>query len=288
MSELSVYLNGRIVPADQACISVSDAAVLHGASAFTTMLAHNGRVFRLPGHLERLLGTVGRLGLRTETAAAPLAAAVEELLRAGGLTEARLRITLSPGSVRDDGEARPTTLITAEPLPPQPEDWYRKGLTVVVSSFRQTAEDPTAGLKTGCYLPRVLAMKEAAAKGAAEALWFTHDHRLAEACFCNVFLVLGGKVLTPPVDTPALPGIVRGAVIELCGALGIDCRQDQALTVREMLAAEEIFLTASCSGVRPVVRVERHPVGQERPGPVTQRLASAYRDLLDRECPPRP
>ena len=145
--------------------------------------------------------------------------------------------------------------------------------------------NPVCGHKTGCYLPRVLARQEAAAKGAEEALWYTPDNRLAEACFCNVFLVLDGKVCTPPLATPVLPGIVREAVLELCGALGLECRDDRPLLVDDMLAAGEVFLTASCSGIRPVVRIERHAVGDEAPGPVTRKIMSAYRELLDRECP---
>jgi len=283
-----VHLNGRIVPAEQATVSVWDAGFLHGASAFTTMLAHNGVVFRLARHLERLMETVRVLDLRTAATSESLRSAVYELLGANGLSEARMRITLTPGSVAQAGSGpdtlEQTTLITADQLPEYPSDWYEKGITVVLSSFRQLAGGPTFGYKTGCYLTRMLARRAAAGKGAEEALWYTADNRLAESCFCNVFLVLDGKVRTPPIDTPVLPGVVRQAVIELCSQLGIDCDDQTPLRVREMLAAEEMFLTASCSGIRPVVRVERHVVGNEKPGEITGRIVAAYQELLDREC----
>ena len=281
MAAGKVHFNGRIVPADEARVSISDAAFLHGASAFTTMLAHNGVVFRLDRHLDRLLETVQLLDLRTTATAEGLTAATRDLLTANEIAEARVRITLSPGSIRGGG---PTTVITADPLPDYPAEWYDKGIGVVVSSFRQGGTDPSYGHKTGCYLPRVLARQEAAAKGFDEALWYTADNRLAEACFCNVFLVVGGVVYTPPRSTPVLPGIVREAVLELCGTLGLAYHDDKPLTVREMLAAGEMFLTSSCAGVRPVVRVEGHAVGEERPGEVTRKIMSAYRELLDREC----
>jgi branched-chain amino acid aminotransferase len=275
------FLNGRLVPVDEATVSISDAGFLHGASAFTTMRAHHGVVFRLGRHLSRLLETMDLLGLRTDATADGLARAAQTVLTANALTEARVRITLTSGSV---GADRPTALITADPLPEYPPEWYEKGVSVVVSSFRQAGGDPTYGYKTGCYLPRVLARQEAAAKGAEEALWYTVDNRLAEACFCNVFLVRGGQVYTPPRDTPVLPGVVREVVREFCAQLGLKHHDDQALTVREMLRAEEMFLTSSCTGIRPVVRVERHAVADEKPGPVTRRLMSAYRDLLEHEC----
>ncbi|MCK4601370.1 MAG: aminotransferase class IV family protein [Phycisphaerae bacterium] len=277
----SVYLNGEVIPAERARVSVTDAGFLHGASAFTTMLAHNGVVFRLDRHIARLMETARLLSLQTDVTPESLTAAIGEVLKANELAEARMRITLTPGSVRG-GE--PTTLVMAETLPEYPKDWYEKGITVAISSFKQLAGAPMFGYKTGCYLPRMLARQEAAAKGAAEAIWLTTDNRLAEACFCNVFLVRAGQVYTPPLDTPVLPGVVREAVIEICENLNIQCHSDKALTVRDMLSAEGMFLTASCSGIRPVVCVERHAVGGEKPGDVTISIMKAYRELLDAEC----
>jgi len=281
MDELRVHLNGKIVPAAEAALSIWDAGFLHGASVFTTMLAHKGVVFHLDRHLARLMETARLVHLRTDATAEALLAATKELLAANALTEAQVRITLTPGSIRS-GE--PTTLITVAELPRYPGEWYEKGITVTVSPFKQTATDPIYGHKTGAYFSRMLARQDAAEKGAEEALWYTVDNYLAEACFCNVFLVLDDSVHTPPLRTPVLPGIVRQAVIELCGQLGIACDDQASLSVRDMLTAGEIFLTASCSGIRPVVRVERHAVGDEKPGRTTRRIMAAYQELLDREC----
>jgi branched-chain amino acid aminotransferase len=287
----NVHLNGRVVPQGQASVSAFDAGLLHGASAFTTMLARAGKVFRLGKHLARLMNTVRVLDLRTDATVETLTRSVYELLEANALADARVRITLTPGAVGRLGEgadaAAPTTLITAEPLPDYPAEWYEKGIGVVIAPFKQLAGDPAFGFKTGCYLPRVLARKEAAAKGFDEALWFTTENLLAEACFCNVFLVLDGEVRTPPLGTPVLPGVVRGATIELCGRLNIPCDAEAPLTIHDALAAEEMLLTSSCSGIRPVVRVERHAVGEGKPGPVARKLLGAYEELLVRECGPR-
>jgi branched-subunit amino acid aminotransferase/4-amino-4-deoxychorismate lyase len=289
----NVYLNGEIVPAGQAAVSVWDAGFLHGASTFTTMLVRGGRVFRLDRHLNRLFDTVSLLNLRTAATPDSLVEAVGRLIEANGLrtpsvsagSESRMRITLTPGSVLDVGEAaHGVTLITTEPQAAYIPQWRRDGITVVVAAFKQFAGDPTFGYKTGCYLPRILARQEAAIKGAQEALWFTTNNHLAEACFRNVFLVAEGKVFTPPRDTPVLPGVVREAVIELCGQLKIPCEIDTPLTIRDLLGADEVFLTGSGLGVCPVVRVERHAVGDEKPGDVTKKLMAAYEDLLTREC----
>ena len=281
MSQLKVHLNGRLVDAETASVSVFDTGFLHGGSTFTTMLAHNGVVFRLADHLARLLETADLLDIRATATAESLTQAVSEVLAANKLTEARMRITLSPGSTKGD---EPTTLVTAEPLPDYPAKWYEQGIVVVVSSFRQSMADPTFGYKTGCYFPRVLARQEALRKGAEEAIWFTPDNRLAEACFCNVFLVRDGAVVTPPRDTPVLPGVVRQTVMDLCETLGIECGDEHALMIHDVLEADEVFLTSSTMGIRPVVRIEQHVVGDETPGEITKQLLEAYQRVLDGEC----
>ena len=212
---------------------------------------------------------------------------MEALLEANGLRDARLRLTLTRGNIKEteaEGSPATTMFITAGALTNYPEEYYRRGMTVIISAYKQSPADPLAGHKSINYFGRLRALQEAQRKQAGEALWFTTDNRLAEACFCNVFLVLGGKVHTPPRDTPVLPGIVRQAVGEICRAEEIPYDDETLLTVHEMLAAEEMFLTASCSGIRPVVRVERHAVGDETPGRVTKRIMSAYEELLRAEC----
>ncbi len=280
MSEQNVYLNGQLVPADEAQISVSDVGLLHGASVFTTLAAFNGRAFRLDRHIFRLLGTAALLDLIVDADPHTLTAAVDELLAANDLRRARLRITLTPGAV---GQERSTTLVTAVPLPEYPDEWYADGIGVVVSSYKQWMGDPTCGNKTGCYFPRILARQEAHHKGAQEALWYTGDNHLAEGCFTNVFLVIDGVVRTPPRDTPVLPGVTRQAVLELCERLDIPHDAETPLTVKDMLAAEEIFLTGSTMGLVPVGHVERHEVGDGEVGPVTDRLMEAYRELVETE-----
>jgi len=268
------------MPASRASINISDPAFLHGAAVFTTMLARNKVVFRFDQHLERLSENVRFLGLDTEVSTGALVSDTYTTIEANGLSDARCRITLSPGP--PDG--RPLVLITADPLPEYPEWWYSNGISTVVTSLKQSREDPIAGRKTSCYLPRILAMREAAAKKADEAVWYTTDNHLAEACFSNIFLWLDGKVKTPPKDTPVLPGITRQAVLELCDELDIPSDEESRLTVDDMLAAEEVFLTNSTMGIRPVARIERHEVGNGKPGETTKKLADALVKLIRKEC----
>ena len=283
MGEGVVYLNGDLVAADRAAVSVADAGLLHGASVFTTLRSRHGRPFRLGRHIGRLLDNAARIGLRHDADEATLTDAVGRVLAANGHRDARIRITLTPGPVGD--QPRPTTLVTAAQLINDP-NWYAKGIRVMVSGVRQYAGDPTVGLKTGCYLTRILARQAAAAHGDDEALWFSTSGHLAEACFSNVFVVVEGRLATPPLSTPVLPGIVREAVIELAAELDLPCRDDQPIDGPQLQAAEEVLLTSSGAGVRPVVAVNKEPVGDGSPGPVARKLIAAYESLLERECPP--
>lgn len=281
MPPLNAYVNGKVVPLAQATINVTDAGLEHGASVFTTACARGGVIFRLGAHLERLMHNVQQLGMVADAAPEDLTREANELLRINGLDDARVRITLTPG---DRLAGRPTTIITAEPLPEYPSWWYDKGIGVIVTRYRQPTADPTVGRKTGCYLARAMARRQAQEMGMQEALWYTADGRLAEACYSNVFLVTAGQVRTPPLDTPVLGGIVRHVVLDICREEGIDASDDAALSVEDMLAAEEVFLTSSCSGIRPVVRIEKHQVGKDKPGPITQHIRAAYEKVVAREC----
>ena len=114
-------------------------------------------------------------------------------------------------------------------------------------------------------------------------MWFTPEHQLAEGSVSNVFLVQDEKLLTPPIDTPVLPGITRAVVLELAAATGVDA-EETTLTVDDLLDADEVFLTNSIMGIMPVCRVERHAIDDEKPGVMTAKLAVELGRLFEREC----
>jgi branched-chain amino acid aminotransferase len=199
--------------------------------------------------------------------------------------DARVRLTVTTGTLRPTERDTPelTVIATASAGARYPEECYTKGVTVVVAEYRQSRHDPTAGHKTTSYFARLASLREAHAVGAFEALWFTHDERLAEGAISSVFLVRRDKLLTPPLDTPVLPGITRATVIELAVELGIPVRE-QELTLEDLLEADEVFLTNSLMELVPVVRVGREPIGSEKPGETTAQLYAAYGRLIEQEC----
>lgn len=287
MSVEQIWLNGVLTPAGEARVSAFDAGLLHGVGLFETMRAYNGRVFRLDDHLTRLAASAEALQIAKSADVEPWRSGVGQVLEANGLTEARVRLLVTPGDVRggegQSDDAGGTVLIAAGPMTPYDEELYAKGMTVLVSGFKQGRYDPTCGHKTTSYFSRLIALREAQAHGCGEALWFTTENLVAEGSISNVFIVADAVIKTPPVETPILPGVARKVVLEIARGQKLAV-QELPLTIKDLLAADECFLTNSIMEVMPVCRVERHAIGQEEPGPITQRLVGGYRQCVKDEC----
>lgn len=284
MSE-KIFLNGQLTPAQQGYLSVFDAGFLHGAGLFETMRAYNGVVYRLDQHLDRLIGSAGQLLIPVAGDRNFLRQAVEQTVQANQLTEARVRLTISRGSLHDDPneETSGTVLVTASALVPYPAEYYHNGMMVLLSALRLNSADPVARHKSTNYLSRLLALRKAREMGAGEALCFSETNHLAEGCISNVFLVRQGKLLTPSLQEPILPGITRAAILELAEAEKIPL-SEQTLTIDDLLAAEEVFLTNSIMEVMPVCRIEKHEVGQAKTGALTKWLAQLYTQDVQKKC----
>jgi branched-chain amino acid aminotransferase len=279
-----VFLNDKLVNIEDARISVGDGGFLYGAGLFETMRAYNGVVFRLDDHLNRLLTSAKALSIEHTYSKEYLSDGVHKVLEANNLVEARLRLTLSAGAMsRSQEKPVATLLITTAKLQPYPAEYYKKGVLVVLSPFRQNVTEPTCGHKTTSYLPRMLALKQAHEKKAAEALWFTTDGRLAEGCISNVFLVKDSRIFTPTSNTPVLPGIARKTICELAIANKIEL-VEKNLSIDDLLGADEVFITNVIMQVMPVVGIEKHTVGEGIPGPVTKRMQEYYNEFVKDNC----
>lgn len=283
-----VFLNGRIVPAVEASVSAFDAGLTHAAGLFETLRAYNGRVMRLYEHVRRLADSAAMLELQIDVDEAAIEDGIAQLLRANRLTDARLRWVMTPGDVPRPGQTLTgpipqTTLITATDVQGYPSELYEQGMRVCICPYKQNRLDPMAGHKTLAYLPRLLAMKDAAQRHCNEALWFTTDNMLAEGSVSNVFIVKGETLFTPPIKTPVLPGVVRGVIIELAEAEGIPIEQ-RSIDIDTLLEADEVFLTGSVLEVMPVTAIEKHIVGEGTPGGMAKRLARLYKAQVEKEC----
>jgi branched-chain amino acid aminotransferase len=288
-----MYVAGKYVAPAEATVSALDAGLLLGAGLFETLRTYGGTPFRLARHLARLRVSGRFFRIFVGEKDSEIAAIIARLLEVNGLRDARLRITATRGplteELEDDLAPRATLLVTAGPMTPYSPEFYQYGATVVVSDIRTNETDPATFHKTTAYMTNLLVLRDAHRAKAAEALRFNTRNRLAEGTVSNVFLVREGRLLTPPVEDGLLAGVTRAAVLELAARVGVPAEQ-QSITINDLLEAEELFLTNSIMEIMPVVRFEQHEVGPKddaaargKPGPVTHRLAEAYKELVARE-----
>ncbi|MBU1259641.1 MAG: aminotransferase class IV [Planctomycetes bacterium] len=286
-----VFLNNEIVESSAASISGADGGFLYGAGLFETMRASNGVVFALDDHLDRLFTSAEKLkiNLRGDLPSQSygkagkkfVADAVYETLNANSLKEARIRLTATSGTINAE-QPEPTLLVTAVSFEPYPKEYYDKGITVVLNSYRQNPADVLAGHKTTSYFSRIFALGLAHQKLAAEALWFTIDGRLAEGCVSNVFIVKDSTLLTPSLKTGILPGIARKTVLNLAAENSMK-HEEKDLGIDDLLGAGEVFITNVIMQVMPVIKIEAHDIGSAKPGQITKKIAALYTEHFNKE-----
>lgn len=275
-------VNGRIVPADQARVSILDNGFTFGDSVYETLRTYGGRPFLLGRHLARLRGSAARLGISIPASDGGLEADLGELLAraANGESYIRLIVTRGVGDISYNFERvqGPTVVMAAKPFQPYPEAHYRDGVDVVLSSVRRNhplSLDPA--IKSCNLLNNILAVREAQARGAAEPILLNHAGEVAEGASTNVFAVRAGALLTPPLEAGILAGITRQFVLELARELALRAREE-SLPVDALLSADEAFLTSTTRELMPIRSIDARPVGSGRPGPLTRRLLAVYRD----------
>ena len=290
MEEL-VYLNGSLIPRSEAKVSAFDHGFLYGYGLFETMRAYNGKIFLLDRHLKRLFESAELLGLDGALAGIDLEQACFDVLKANNFKDARMRLTVTRGDAgafqgtRQDAAA--SVLITATAYTPLPAEAYEKGYKALISSFRRDSESLLSGLKSTGYLLSVLAKREAENAGIDEALLLNECGFVAEGSISNVFFVTHSELFTPPVESGILPGITREVVLEL--ATGSKIRATEAdIRVDDLPRFDEAFLTNSVLEIMPLVAVRDKAgktvnFGSRKPGATTQRLMSAYREMVAQE-----
>lgn len=284
MSEI-VYLNGSLLPINEARISPVDYGFLYGFGLFETIRAYDGKVPFLDKHLSRLARSAETMGLPATIL--DIGKAVMDTLRANKLNNARIRITVSAGEggiVPDQaGGISPTVLVTAVPYQPYPEQTYAKGFKAVVSSIRRNSQSLLSGIKSTNYLESMLARQEAKAAGVDEAIFLNERDLVAEAAMSNIFLVADGILKTPRLGNGILPGITREIIMELAPKLGIETVAED-IWLGELFEAQEAFLTNSLIEVMPLTRVAGKSIASGKLGPITRKLSAAYRELV-KACP---
>ena len=263
------WVDGEIVAAGVAAISPVDHAIIVGDGVFETLKVIDGVPFALTRHLGRLKRSADGLGL-TEPDDVVVRAAVAETLAADP-EAGRLRITWSsgPGPLGSDRGDGPGTLLVAS----SPGTVWPEVVRVHMCEWTRNERGALTGLKTTSYAENVRALEAAHRRGASEALLTNTQGRLCEGTGTNVFLVVDGALVTPPLSSGCLAGITRELVLELADVVERD------VDPTEFAEASEAFLTSSTREVGAISAVD-DTVLPEAPGPVTAGMAAALADLV--------
>jgi branched-chain amino acid aminotransferase len=285
-----IWVNGQRMSADAPHLSALDRGFTLADGVFETMRVYGGRAFRLDAHMRRLRDATSTLGIPLPTDIEQLV--TQAILEAGasGLREASVRVTVSRGvgsaGLAPPSSPEPTIVVAAAPPPAFSPDLYTNGITIHVASGRRNERAMTAGLKTIAFTDSVVALTEARAAGADDALFLDVEGHVSEGTSSNVFVAAtadSNVLVTPPLSCGALPGITRAAVIEIATELGIGAVA-RPIAYGELLRSPEVFLTSSLRAIAPVVRIDGRSIGDGKPGPLTRRTMEAYAALVGAEC----
>ena len=272
------YVDGKWTPAEEARISVLDHGLLYGDGVFEGIRVYGGMPFLLDEHLDRLAASARAIVLELPAERAEMAALCREAAQRAGLDDGYLRLVVTRGAgalgVSPHTCARASLIVIAAPLTLYPPERYRDGVRLITSSLRRSASDALPPqIKSLNYLTSVLASIKARRQGADEAVLLNAQGLIAECTADNLFLVGGGRVLTPAVASGALAGITRALVSRLLNEQGIEC-VESPLTPADAWTADELFLTGTGAEIVPVCEIDGRPLPLARP--VTERVRAAF------------
>ncbi len=280
---LWVYLNGKFVPAAEATVSVFDRSFVYGDGVFEGIEVENGGIFKLDAHVDRLYRSAAFLRIAVPIPKSEMRAAIVEVVRRSELHHGYVRPLVSRGAgplglerVAELGS--PTVVVMPQHRPLKEARTYR---AVIVATRRTPAQCLDPRVKSNNYLNNVLGKFEQLDAGADAGIFLDVDGFLSECCGENLFTVRDGRLATPPA-TRTLDGITRQTVIGLAREAGIEVSETE-MTRYDLYTADEVFLTATLSGIGYIVQVDGRTIGAGEPGPVSRRLYELYRACKQRE-----
>lgn len=265
------YIDGDFLPAEKAVIPVDDLAILRGIGVFDLLRTYDGKPYFLDAHIDRLVGSAGKIDLALPWSRDEIASIVKQTLEKNDIAEANIRIVVTGGSSTDfmTPSGKPRLLVLISPIPRLPDQWYTDGVKII----SWEVERPIPGAKSIDYISASLALKKAAAQNAVEALYIDRNGLALECTTANIFAFINGKLATP--GRGILSGITRKVVLDLAKDLfPIEMRD---ISKRELMTADELFITGTSKGVLPVVQVDGGTIGDGIPGKNTKKLMAAMK-----------
>lgn len=281
---ITILVDGERREPGEPAVPVLDRGFLYGDGAFEVLRTYGGRPFAMQPHLDRLRRSCERLSIPVEADDAALVEEIQRALELGGNDESYVRIMITRGvtemGLAVPAQTRPRRVVVVMPLKKQPPEMYTDGVELAtVVGGRALDGTGAAGAKASNYLPNVLSLSAAQARGGYEALSVGPGGELLEGSTSNLFFVREGELHTPSVVLGILDGITRATVLEAAARLSLQVHEGLYFPP-DLYSADEAFITSSLREVVPVVRADGVAIGDGRPGALTRRVHEAFGALV--------
>ena len=280
---MKIYIDGQFYDKENAKISVFDHGLLYGDGVFEGIRFYNGRVFRLEEHIDRLFDSARAIALNIGMDKSAVIEATLETIRQNNLQDGYIRLVVTRG-VGDLGLnpmlcPKAWIFVIASKITLYSADKYENGLDVVTCATRRIPHGALSPMvKSLNYLNNVMAKIEAQNAGAGEGLMLNEQGFVSECTGDNIFIIKNGVITTPPISSGALAGVTRSVVFDLAAEFGIPIHEPM-MTRYDIFTADECFLTGTAAEIIPAVKLDTRPIGDGKPGPITRRLITRFREL---------
>jgi D-alanine transaminase len=278
MAEMTVFLNGKLLPAEQASVSVLDRGFIFGDGIYELVPVYSRVPFRLDEHLTRLERSLGEAKIRNPYSRGQWRSHIYQLIDAQSFDDQGVYFQVTRGVAKRDHalpkNIEPTVFMMSNPLVNPPQAQVEQGGSAVSAQDNRWLR---CDIKSISLIGNCLLRQLSADAGAAETILF-RDGKLTEASASNVFVVQRGVIQSPPKSNLILPGITYDVIAELAAANRMPL-EFRAISEAEVRAADEIWVTSSSKEVLAIVELDGKRIGDGRPGPVFRRMHQLYQEF---------
>lgn len=284
-----IWMNGKLVPFKDAKVHVLTHALHYSTAVFEGIRCYNtpkgSMIFRLPEHVNRLFNSAKMYSMKIPYSKKQISNAIIRTVRKSTMKECYIRpiayygygmLGLTPTANKID-----VAIACVEALQEYTKAGKIRGTRCKVSRWLRidSRSQPMQAKAASNYANAALARVEALSDGYDESIMLNYDNKVAEGSAENIFLVNDGKIITPPLSAGILPGITRDSVIKIAEAEKLSITEKNC-TLKELFAADEVFMTGTASEIKPVTEIDDKSIGNGNPGRVTLKLHKIFMDVV--------
>lgn len=278
---LKIWLNGKMVPTAEAKVGVFSHGLLYGDGVFEGIRVYNKRIFECKAHMDRFVASAKAIRMQLPWTAEQIVAAMNDTIKANGTTDGYIRLVAARGAgslgIHPFRTVAPDVFIICDKIAMYDAEMYEKGMKIIsAATIRNHPAALSPQIKSLNYLNNILAKIEAIDAGCLEAVMLNHEGYVAECTGDNLFIVTRGRLQTPATHSGLLGGVTRRLVLRFA-----EKRQypvdEKTLTRTDLYYADEMFITGTGAEICPVNEIDKRPVGDGKPGPITKQLMADFK-----------